>query len=87
MGENKKMVANVAKATGVILIINLVVKMLGFLRETFIAGAYGASGISDAYLAAYTLPYFLQAILGSALVTAVVPVITKHFVAGNYEEA
>lgn len=87
MGENKKMVANVAKATGIILIINLVVKMLGFLRETFIAGAYGASGISDAYLAAYTLPYFLQAILGSALVTAVVPVITKHFVAGNYEEA
>ncbi len=87
MGENKQVVANVAKATGIILIINLIVKMLGFLRETFIAGAYGASGISDAYLAAYTLPYFLQAILGSALVTAVVPVITKHFVAGNHEEA
>lgn len=87
MGENKQMVANVAKATGIILIINLLVKLLGFLRETFIAGAYGASGISDAYLAAYTLPYFLQAILGSALVTAVVPVITKHFVAGDYQEA
>lgn len=87
MGENKQMAANVAKATGIILIINLLVKVLGFMRETFIAGAYGASDISDAYLAAYTLPYFLQAILGSALVTAVVPVMTKHLVAGDYGEA
>lgn len=87
MGENKQIGANVAKATGIILIINLLVKILGFLRETFIAGAFGASEITDAYLAAYTLPYFLQAILGSALVTAVVPVITKHFVAGKNEEA
>lgn len=87
MGENKQIGTSVAKATGIILIINLIVKILGFLRETFIAGAFGASEVTDAYLAAYTLPYFLQAILGSALVTAVVPVITKHFVAGKEEEA
>ncbi len=78
---------NIAKATGVILIVNLAVKILGFLRETFIANGFGASWYTDAYLVAYTLPYFLQAILGAALVTAVVPALTRYWVAGDDEEA
>ena len=51
---------SIMKATGVVLIMNLVVKLLGFLRETFIAGAFGAADVTDAYLIAYTIPYFLQ---------------------------
>lgn len=78
---------NIFKAAGVILIMNLASKILGFARETFIAKEFGATGITDAYLVAYTLPYFLQAILGFALVTAVVPVLTKYLVEENYDEA
>ncbi|MEG1500984.1 MAG: lipid II flippase MurJ, partial [Clostridiales bacterium] len=78
---------NIAKAAGLILIINLVVKVLGFLRETFIAGGFGATWLTDAYLVAYTLPYFLQAILGYALVTVVVPILAKYWLAGDNEEA
>ncbi len=81
------MAGSIVKATGVVLIVNLVVKLLGFLRETFIAGAFGASNITDAYLSAYTLPYFLQAILGAALVTVMVPVLTRYLVVGKKEEA
>ena len=33
---------SIVKATGVILVINICVKILGFLRESFIANAYGA---------------------------------------------
>lgn len=81
------MAKNILKATGVVLIMNLVVKILGFMRETSLANAFGASDLSDAYLSAYTIPYFLQAILGFALVTAVVPILTKYLVAGNRKEA
>ena len=81
------MAKNILKATGVVLIMNLVVKVLGFLRETSLANAFGASDLSDAYLSAYTIPYFLQAILGYALVTAVVPILTKYLVAGDRKQA
>ncbi len=81
------MAKNILKATGVVLVMNLVVKLLGFLRETSLANAFGASDLSDAYLSAYTIPYFLQAILGYALVTAVVPTLTKYLVEGDREQA
>ena len=81
------MAKNILKATGVVLIMNLLVKLLGFLRETSLANAFGATELSDAYLSAYTIPYFLQAILGYALVTAVVPILTKYLVDGRREEA
>ena len=77
------MAKNIIKATSVVLVINLIVKLLGFLRETFIAGAFGASDVTDAYLSAYTLPYFLQAILGAALVAVMVPVLTNYLVKGE----
>ena len=81
------MAKNILKATGVVLVMNLVVKLLGFLRETSLANAFGATELSDAYLSAYTIPYFLQAILGYALVTAVVPILTKYLVDGRDNEA
>lgn len=81
------MAKNILKATSVVLVMNLVVKLLGFMRETSLANAFGAGPLSDAYLSAYTIPYFLQAILGYALVTAVVPILTKYLVAGQKDEA
>ncbi|MBR6823641.1 MAG: murein biosynthesis integral membrane protein MurJ [Firmicutes bacterium] len=65
------------RAVGVILIVNIGVKLLGFLKELFIANAFGASSLSDAYLVAYTIPYFVHAIFGYALLTAVVPHLTR----------
>ncbi|MGI5891408.1 MAG: murein biosynthesis integral membrane protein MurJ [Bacillota bacterium] len=78
---------NIIKATGLILGINLIVKLLGFLRETSVAWGFGATWLTDAYKVAYTLPYFLQAILGLALVTVVVPVLTRYWVNEQDEEA
>lgn len=64
---------NLVKAAGLLLVINTCVKLLGFVREMVIANGFGASSASDAYLVAYTIPYFLQAILGYAFVSAVLP--------------
>ncbi len=81
------MAKSLVKATGIVLAVNIFVKLLGFLRETFIAGAFGTKNVADAYFAAYTLPYFLQAILGAALVTVMVPVLTQYLVRDEKEEA
>lgn len=78
---------NLVKATGAILVVNLIVKILGFVRESVIAAGFGASYIADAYVVAYTIPYFLQAILGAAIVAAVVPVITGYLTENKEADA
>ena len=50
------MANNITKAAAVIVVMNLVAKILGFVREMAIAGAFGATMYTDAYLVAYTLP-------------------------------
>lgn len=82
MGRN-----TLAKATLVIIAMNLISKVLGFVRETVIAREYGATYLTDAYNAAYTIPYFLQMVLGMALVTSIVPVVTKYLMDGDEREA
>ncbi len=81
------MFKSIARATLIIMVMNLVSRLLGFLRETVIANQFGATSFTDAYLVAYTLPYFLQAVLGMALVTSIVPVVTKYLVKGEEKEA
>jgi putative peptidoglycan lipid II flippase len=77
----------IVKAAGAIVIMNLLSRLLGFGREVAIANEFGASMLVDAYLVAYTIPYFLQAVLGAALVTAAVPVFTQYLVEDRKEEA
>lgn len=78
---------SVALATVVIMIMNLASRLLGFVRETVIAREFGATYLTDAYNAAYTIPYFLQMVLGMALVTSIVPVVTKYLLVGKEKEA
>lgn len=70
---------SIIRAAGAVFIINIVVKLLGFLREMFIASGFGASYLTDAYLVAYTLPYSLQSVLGYALVVAVIPALARYW--------
>ena len=70
---------NVVKAAGWLLIINACVKLAGFVREMVIANGFGASAFTDAYQAAYTLPYFLQSVLGFAMVSAVLPTLSRYW--------
>ena len=58
------MTKNLIKASGLLLIINIGVKLLSFVREMVIADGFGASSLTDAYLAAYTIPYFFPDYFG-----------------------
>ena len=52
-----------------------------------IAGVFGATMQTDAYNVAYTLPYSLQQVLGQALLTITVPILTKYLVENRRQEA
>jgi putative peptidoglycan lipid II flippase len=53
-------------------------KILGFIRETVIAGFFGASYLVDAYLVAQMVPQVLFSIIGSSLTTSVIPLVTEY---------
>lgn len=78
---------SITQAALFIMVINVLSRLLGFAREAVIANEFGATYLTDAYLLAYTLPYFLQAVLGMALVSSIVPVVTKYLVKGEEQEA
>ena len=75
-----------ARAAGIILVMNFASRALGFVRDAVIANAFGATSATDAYLVAYTLPYALQAVLGVAFVTVIVPVLTPYLIQGRKQE-
>ncbi|GEA14697.1 putative lipid II flippase MurJ [Moorella sp. E308F] len=80
-------VARMAKAASIVLLLNLLSRVLGFVRDASIAARFGAGPATDAYLVAYTIPFFLQTILGMAFVTVMVPVVTAYLVRDDRDQA
>lgn len=84
---NQDRISSVSKAATVVLLMNILAKVLGLVRESAIAGVFGANLGTDAYKLAYSLPYSLQQVLGQALLTVTVPLLIKYLVDGKKEEA
>jgi len=76
----------VVQAAGIVLAMNLVSRVLGYVRDAVIAKEFGTSGATDAFMVAYTIPYFLQAILGMAFVMVIVPALAGYAVEGKRAE-
>ncbi len=77
----------IAKATLVISIISVVGKGLGLVREQVIASQFGATGLTDAYFAAWTIPLMLVGLVGGSLSTAFLPVFLRFLTTGKREDA
>jgi putative peptidoglycan lipid II flippase len=76
----------IAGTTFVLMLMNTLARLLGFVRETAIAAVFGAGQYTDAYQVAYTIPYFLQMVLGAALVSSIVPVMVRCIDGGKEAE-
>ena len=85
--QKQSLSKNVTLAAAIILVMNLIAKVLGFVREMVIARVFGATMYTDAYLVAYQLPYSVQQVVGWAIVSVTVPLLTKHIVEGDRKEA
>lgn len=73
MNSAKKM----AKTTTILMIITLVSKVFGFVRETVIARYFGAGMEADAYFMAISIPSLIFASIGASISTTFIPLYTQ----------
>jgi putative peptidoglycan lipid II flippase len=66
------------KAAGIIAVASILSKILGFIREAALAGVFGATSVTDAYLQASILPSILFSVVSTALTTTLIPVFTQR---------
>lgn len=75
------------KAAGFLMAAQLASRILGFLRESLMAGFFGQGGTTDAYNTAFVLPDLLYWLLvGGVLSAAFIPVLSEYIAKGNEEE-
>ncbi len=61
-------------------------RVIGYARDAYIAWAYGAAGATDAYVAAFTLPDFLNYIVAGGAASITFISIYTRFLAENRKE-
>ncbi|QRN86139.1 murein biosynthesis integral membrane protein MurJ [Clostridia bacterium] len=78
----------VAKTAGFLMIIMVLSRILGYLRDIIIYSYFGQNRITDAYNAAFSIPDFLYMLLvGGALSSAFIPVFSGYIARKEEEEA
>lgn len=65
--------SNLAKSALGLMIVTLLAKVLGFVREMVLMYAYGTSWYSDVYITAMNIPIVLFSVIGAALATTFIP--------------
>lgn len=78
----------IAKAAGILMLAILLSRILGFVREAVMGMQFGSNWMTDAYIAAFTIPdlvYYL--LIGGALSAAFIPVFTDYIMKDEIEEA
>lgn len=74
----------VVRGTGVVSILTLLSRALGFVRDLLVARLFGASPIADAFFVAFRIPNLLRSFVAEgALSAAFVPVFTSELKAGR----
>ncbi len=73
MNTAKKM----AKTTTILMVITLISKVFGFVRETVIARYFGAGMETDAYFMALSIPNLIFASIGASISTTFIPLYTQ----------
>lgn len=62
------------KTAFILMILTILSKNLGFLRDITLSYFYGASNVSDAYLISLTIPTTIFAFIGSGIATSYIPI-------------
>lgn len=65
--------SRIAKTTITLMVVTILSKILGFLRELVLGAVYGATSYSDVYITTFNIPTVLFASIGTALATTFIP--------------
>jgi putative peptidoglycan lipid II flippase len=78
----------IVRAVGLISVMVMLSRVLGFVRDALIAAQFGQNAIVSAYTYAFTVPDTLwMLVAGGAFYAGYVPVITEYFTRGEEEDA
>lgn len=66
------------KSAGILVLVAIVSKILGFLREEVIAYRFGASYLTDAYYVASIIPLMLFSVVNGALRQTLIPIFVEY---------
>ncbi|MGV8983636.1 murein biosynthesis integral membrane protein MurJ [Clostridium sp.] len=70
---------NLIKSTGIIIFISLMCKIFGLIRDVAIASYLGATLNTDAYTMSLTIPNILFGIVGTAIATTFIPILSESY--------
>ena len=74
-------------AAVVMIVTVLLSRVLGFVRDAFIAALFGATGQTDAFIAAFTIPDILNYLVaGGTMSITFIPIYTRYLSEGNETE-
>ncbi len=81
---NNSSSGSLKRGTAIVGSITLISRLLGFVREVFIATLFGASSIADTFFVAFRIPNLLRSIFAEgALTSAYVPTFTEKLKQGD----
>lgn len=85
---NQSQGRTIAKNAGIVMVLILISRLLGFIRERAIAEVFGLTWETDAFRAAFNIPdlmYFL--LVGGAISSAFIPVFSEMLARGQEKDA
>ena len=73
--ESNKLV----KSAGVVMVISMASRVLGFVRDALIVSVFGASVSSDAYTMSLAIPNLMFNLFGLAITTTFIPILSECY--------
>lgn len=87
MGGRRSRWTGIATATGAVVVVTGISRVAGLVREVVVAAVFGATAAVDAYLVALSVPNVVIGLLSTAVVTAMVPTLSRALGAAELERA
>jgi putative peptidoglycan lipid II flippase len=79
---------SVFSAAMLLMVATLLARVVGYLRDAYVAWAFGAGPVTDAYIAAFTLPdLLLYLFAGGSISVSFISLFTRYIAQGREEEA
>lgn len=76
-----------ARATVIVAVLGVLSKIMGFVREQLVAWFFGASGLTDAYVVALSIPTVLTGLISNPVSTGFLPVFASYVARDDREGA
>lgn len=78
--------SKLTKIAGILMIITILSKLIGFVRDALIASSFGASYQTDAYTMSLTIPYMFFELFGLTITTTFIPILSESYIKKGKKE-